>query len=120
MIMFVRHSVGWHGRSRPGNITGMKNGTITEADILTEVIHPDRPDLPPEFARTILDLKFSPSATDRMNELTEKNRLGTLMAAERGDVEKYLRVGNFLNLLQAKARLSLKDAEPPVPPPGPG
>jgi hypothetical protein len=90
----------------------MKNGTLTEADILTEVVHPDRPDLPAEFARTILDLKFSPAAIGRMNELAEKNRLGTLTEAERGDLEKYLRVGNFLNLLQAKARLSLKDAEP--------
>jgi hypothetical protein len=91
---------------------GMKNGTLSEADILTELIHPNQPGLPPEFARIILDLKFSPVALGRMNELAEKNRLGTLTDAERGDLEKYLRVGNFLNLLQAKARLSLKDAEP--------
>jgi hypothetical protein len=90
----------------------MKNGTITEADILTEVIHPDRPDLPAEFARIVLDMKFSSAANERMNELAEKNRLGTLTAAEHADLEKYLRVGNFLNLLQAKARLSLKGSEP--------
>ncbi len=91
---------------------GMRNGTLTEADILMELIHPDRPGLPPEFARLILALKFGPAATDRMNELAEKNRLGTLTDAECADLEKYLRVGNFLNLLQAKARASLKDANP--------
>jgi hypothetical protein len=67
----------------------MKNGTLTEADILNEVIHPDRPDLPAEFARTILALKFGPSAIERMNELAEKNRLGELTEAEREDLEKY-------------------------------
>jgi hypothetical protein len=81
---------------------------ITETDILTQMIHPDQPNLPPELARAILDLKFHPPAIERMNTLAEKNRQGTLTEAERGEMEKYLRVGNFLNLLQAKARLSLR------------
>jgi hypothetical protein len=82
--------------------------TITEADILAQVISPDRPGLPPEFARSILALKFDQAATARMNDLAEKNRAGTLSEAEHTEMEKYLRVGQFLNLLQAKARLSLR------------
>src|SRR5215470_14034734 len=105
---------GWHAWGILVNMMSMKKGTLTEADILTELIHPNQPGLPPDFARLILDLKFSPAATERMNELAEKNRLGTLTEAERGDLEKYLRVGSFLNLLQAKARLCLKDAHPSV------
>jgi hypothetical protein len=85
----------------------MSNGTLTEADILTEVINPEQPGLPPELAAAILDWKFSQQAIQRMNELAEKNRQGILGDAEKADLEKYLRVGTFLNLLQAKARLSL-------------
>ncbi|EDX74593.1 hypothetical protein MC7420_6071 [Coleofasciculus chthonoplastes PCC 7420] len=43
-----------------------------------------------------------------MNELAEKNNRGLLSETERQDMEKYLRVGNFLNLLHAKARQSLQ------------
>ena len=42
-----------------------------------------------------------------MNELAEKNRQGALTGSERALLDKYLRVGSFLNLMQAKARLSL-------------
>jgi hypothetical protein len=81
--------------------------TITEAQILEQVVMPDQPGMSPELARAILDLRFDASAISRMNELAEKNRLGTLTEAERQVLEKYLRVGSFLNLIQAKARLSL-------------
>ncbi len=66
--------------------------TITEADILAHVISPDQPDLPPESARAILELKFDQSAQERMNDLAEKNRASTLNEAERIEMEKYLRV----------------------------
>jgi hypothetical protein len=90
----------------------MSNGerTLTEADILDQIIEPGQPGLPPESARAILALRFGPNAVQRMNELAEKNRQGTLTDAERELMEKYLRVGNFLNLLQAKAHRSLAAA----------
>jgi uncharacterized protein YnzC (UPF0291/DUF896 family) len=69
---------------------------------------PNQPGMSPESARAILDLCFDRSAVSRMNELAEKNRQGTLTEAERKEMDAYLRVGNFLNLMQAKARLSLK------------
>jgi uncharacterized protein YnzC (UPF0291/DUF896 family) len=61
----------------------------------------------PESARAILDLRFDPLVVGRMNELAEKNRQGTLIEAERQEMKDYLQVGNFLNLMQAKARLLL-------------
>jgi uncharacterized protein YnzC (UPF0291/DUF896 family) len=82
---------------------------ITEAEILTQVIAPDKPGLPGEVARAILDLRFNRSAVDRMHELAERNNLGTLTGAEHEELEKYVRVGSFLDLIQAKARLSLKN-----------
>jgi hypothetical protein len=85
----------------------MMNSTLTEAHILEQVVMSDQPGMSPESARAILDLRFDPSALSRMNELGEKNRLGTLAESERQEMDKYVRVGNFLNLMQAKARLCL-------------
>jgi hypothetical protein len=82
---------------------------LTEADILEQVIMSDHAGMSPESARAILDLRFDPRAVSRMNELAEKNPAGTLTDAERQEMEKYLRVGNFLNLMHAKARLAVAD-----------
>jgi uncharacterized protein YnzC (UPF0291/DUF896 family) len=81
---------------------------ITEADILSHVIAPDQPTLPVASAQSILALRFNKQAIDRMNELAEKNRHNLLSENEQGELEKYQCVGNFLNLMQAKARLSLQ------------
>lgn len=82
---------------------------ISEAEILSQVVNPQQAGLSPDVARAILDLRFNADALRQMNELAEKNRLGTLTAGERHQLENYQRVGNFLNLMQAKARLSLAD-----------
>ena len=85
---------------------------ITEVDILAEVIAPSEPGMSPEAARSILEFKFRPKTLERINELTEKNRKDTLSEAERAELQKYLRVGNFLSLVQAKARVSLLAKSP--------
>jgi hypothetical protein len=87
----------------------MANNTISEADILSSVVAPERGGLPRDAAQSILDLRFSDDARQRMDELAEKNRRDEMSAAERAEMEKYLRVGNFINLLQARARRSLLD-----------
>ena len=90
----------------------MAQDSISEADILSEVVAPDQPGLPPDAARSLLELRFSDKANSRMDELAEKNRQDTITASERAEMESYMRVGNFLNIMQAKARLSLKGTEP--------
>ena len=45
--------------------------------------------------------------TKRIRQLLQKNNRGTISAAERLTLEKYLRVGQLLDLLHAKAKLSL-------------
>lgn len=82
--------------------------TLTEADILAEVVAPDEPSLSREFARAVLSVRFNDAATNRIRELLQKNNAGTIASAEKADLEKYLRVGQFLDLMQAKARLSLQ------------
>ncbi|MEX2120944.1 MAG: hypothetical protein WD847_15240 [Pirellulales bacterium] len=99
--------------SRPsasGILIGMETNTVTEADILAAVIAPERPTLTPDVARSLLDLQFSDEQVRRMHALLEKNNAGTLTDLERLEMERYARVGNFLSLMQAKARLSLSAA----------
>jgi hypothetical protein len=81
-----------------------------EADILSRVIAPEDPTLPPDTARTILAFDFGKEGRDRMNRLAEKAREGTLTAEEQAEIDCYERVGHFLSLLRAKARISLKQA----------
>lgn len=81
---------------------------ITEAEILAQVISPEEPDLPPEVANAILRLAFRGTALTKMRELVDKNNRGLLDAAEQSAMEKYRRVGQFLDMMQAKARLSLR------------
>lgn len=83
------------------------NKTITEADILDEMVTPNGADFSPEGARALLALQFTPTATSRINELAEKNQCDALSPAEREEMEKFMRVGNFLSIIKAKARLSL-------------
>lgn len=85
--------------------------TVTEADVLDQLVTAEQPGLSAEAARALLGLSFSPAAVSRMNELAERNRQGTLSEADRAALERYLRVGHFLNIVQAKARVRL--AAPP-------
>jgi len=89
----------------------MSSVTATsEADILSRVIAPEEPTLPPDTAKIILTFDFGQEDRDRMNQLAEKVREGTLTAEEQAEIDCYERVGHFLSLLRSKARLSLKQA----------
>ena len=81
--------------------------TLTEAEILADVLSPDQGDLPTAVAEAVLLWKFNHRATAHINELARRNQSGKISAVEREELERYLRVGSFLNLLQAKARRSL-------------
>jgi hypothetical protein len=87
-----------------------QTGTITEADILDDLLAATQGDLTPEAARSVLALKFSLRTTRRIRQLLQKNNRGTIRADEQATLEKYLRVGQFLDLWQAKARLSLRQS----------
>jgi hypothetical protein len=80
---------------------------ITEADILDEMVAPEGGVFEPEGARAILALRFTPKAVARMNELAERNSSGLISSVEKDEMDKFMRVGNFISLLKAKARLSI-------------
>ncbi len=86
---------------------------ITEADILKDVIAPDHGDLTPDVANSVLQWKFTDRAAARMSELAERNNKGMISDTEREELDKYLRAGSFINLVQAKAGLSLGQTQAP-------
>lgn len=88
------------------------SNTLTEADILSEIVAPDEPTLNQEFARAVLSVRFNDSATEKIRGLLQKNNAGTITVEEKADLEKYMRVGQFLDLMQAKARVSLHADRP--------
>ena len=83
---------------------------MTEADILADVLTASEGDLSPEVARSVLRWKFSRQATSHINKLAARNMKGSISTAEREELERYVRVGSLINLLQAKARLSLQES----------
>jgi len=81
---------------------------ISEAEILTQVVQPKKGNFSADAARSLLDLRFDAATTRSIRRLLERNNRGTISAAERLTLEKYLRVGQLLDLLHAKAKLSLR------------
>ena len=79
-------------------------------EILTRTIQPAEGNLPVEAARSLLNLRLSPADWDRVNDLAAKARSDTLSSEERAALDEYERITCLLELLQSKARLSLKHA----------
>lgn len=84
------------------------NDDITATEILHDVMQPIEPAFTPEFARMVLALRLSDTAQERIRDLLSRNNAGTLDSADRAALDKYLLVGQFVDLLQAKARISLQ------------
>lgn len=82
---------------------------VTEGDILDDLVGPDQAGLNAEAAESILALHFSERTRGRIQQLLEGNNPGEIEASDRAELEKYLRVGQFVDLLQAKTRLSLEE-----------
>lgn len=63
-----------------------------------------------DLAHSLLQLRFDADAESRIHALLQKDREETITASEAGELENYRRVGQLLDLLQAKARVSLRDS----------
>jgi hypothetical protein len=82
----------------------------TDAAIIGRLGKPDHSDFSPAAAREILNIQLSAQDQKQMRRLSLKAQKGTLSPAEQVEVESYRRVGYWLGVLWAKARLSLKHA----------
>lgn len=79
-----------------------------QAEILARTIRSDDGSFPEEAARCLLEMQITDADRLRVNELAAKARKGELTELERSELEDYERVASLLELLQSKARLSLK------------
>lgn len=86
--------------------------TVSESDILDDVLSRALADLHPDAARSLLGFRFEPKTIKQIQRLLQKNNRGTISAEERITLEKYLRVGQFLDLLHATATAVMRGAEP--------
>ena len=90
-------------------------GTIATSDhgaqILVRTIKPDEGGMSAEAAREILHFKLCKDDRDRVNQLAARAREGNLTAEERSELDDYERVAALLELMQSKARVSLKQAD---------
>ena len=86
----------------------------SEAAIWERVIQPERSDLNPEAARSILQLSFAENDRNRMHELALKGQEGKLTPDEAAQLDNYRRIGRLLELMQSKARLSLRNSGAPT------
>jgi len=82
----------------------------TDSDILQSLVFPFDEDLDPQAAQSLLQIRFDPKSTKRINQLLQKNQRGRISAEERILLEKFVRMGKFIDVLQAKARRALKKA----------
>jgi hypothetical protein len=87
------------------NTTQTKNH---QTAVLNRVIRPDRNDLSPAAARSILKLEFEQTDLERMHDLAVRGQKGELSKAEQAEIAEYRQVGLLIDLLKSKARLSLK------------
>lgn len=76
--------------------------------ILSRAIKNGGEAMSPTFARKVLKYGFSPADQERIADLMERNQAGLLPPAEKAELDEFTRVGTFLSILQAQARLALK------------
>lgn len=87
------------------------NATIDRgAEILARAVEPQTGDWSREAADAIGRVKLSEFDTQRVNDLAAKAREGTLSADERSELDEYERVASLIELLQSKARRSVKSS----------
>jgi hypothetical protein len=82
--------------------------TITEAGILGRIIQPEKGGWDHAASTAILSFSFSDNDRERMHELLELSKTGELSADQREELASYHKAGRMLELLKARARISLQ------------
>lgn len=80
----------------------------TQEAIINEMLEPLLDALTPESARALSKFQAKPSIQARVDQLASKCNEGELSEAERAEYEEYVRVGNLLALIKAKAKRCLE------------
>lgn len=76
---------------------------------MDELLEPVGACLTPEVAARLAELRAPESVQARVEELARKSQEGTLSEAEREEYGALVSTGNFIGILQSKARRLLKN-----------
>ena len=82
---------------------------MTNGRVLEHILEPVSSALNDEAARKLIGLKADRKVRARVAALARKCNNGDLTPEERAEYETYVMTGEFVALLQAKARLILAD-----------
>lgn len=82
----------------------------TQEAILDEMLEPLVEALTPESARVLSQIQAKPSIQARVDQLAAKCNEGELSVEERTEYEDYVRIGNLLALIKAKAKRVLAES----------
>ena len=85
------------------------DSAVSEIAILGRVLGKGH-ELSPALARHLLKLGFDQKDNARINDLAERNQLGTLSPGEQAELRDYAHAGCLLGILHAKARRAVKKA----------
>ena len=80
----------------------------TATAILARAINPESGTWSPDASRSILDIRLPKADCDLRDALAENARQSTLSEADEQELENYRHAGRILELMKAKARISLK------------
>jgi hypothetical protein len=79
-----------------------------EAAIWARLIRAQKDELSSDVAEFLLSIAFDDRDQERMLELADRSEAGILTAQEQAEFDSYLHIGNFLAVMQSKARLTPK------------
>jgi len=81
---------------------------LAQSGAIERMLLSDGDKLTPDVARAILHWRFAESDQCRVDELSAKARAGRLSDSEAEELDWYLLLGDFLTIVQAKARIALQ------------
>ena len=82
-------------------------GESREAAIWARLMRTPKARLTAEAAEYLLSVGFGDSDRRRMARLAQKSESGELTGEERAEFDSYLHIGNWLAVMQSKARVAL-------------
>ncbi len=83
-----------------------------EAEIWARLMRAHKEGPSADAAEFLLSIDFEEDDKRRMLRLAERSEAGTLTNDEQAEFDSYLHIGNFLAIMQSKARLALNKGKP--------
>lgn len=84
--------------------------SVNEVEIWEDILTSDSSEISVAEANLVLRWHLPEQSKARMEVLAELNGQGELSESEREELEAYVNVGQVIGILQAKARLALKQS----------